>query len=84
MNKKNYYITTQVELVVVVGFCAFSTSAIINSNAFATFSLCLADVSIHAQFHSCWSAFPSSAVTCRWMCRSDLFPTTTMGTQSAP
>ena len=66
------------------GFWAFSTSAIINSNALATFSLCLAEASVQAQFH-CWVRdFPSSAVTCLWMCRSDLFPTTTMGTQSAP
>src|SRR5690606_11421419 len=57
---------------------------IIISKALDTFSSCRADASVHAQFHSCVSARPSSADTCRWMWRSDLLPTTTMGTQSAP
>lgn len=66
------------------GFCAFSTSAIISSNAFCTFSLCRADASVHAQFHLVVRAFPSSWETCRCIWRSDLLPTTTIGTQSAP
>ena len=57
--------TEQLDPEVCVGFWAFSTSAIINSNALVTFSLCLAEVSIQAQFHSCCKALPSSAETFR-------------------
>lgn len=67
------------------GFWDFSTSAIINSNAFDTFSLYRALASVQAHLNSSANALPSSGCTC--LCsglRSLLFPTITSGTHSVP
>lgn len=67
------------------GFWLFSTSAIIKSKAFWTFSLYRALASVQAHLNSAARAFPSSGVT--WRCvglRSHLFPTMTRGTHSVP
>lgn len=67
------------------GFCDFSISAIICSNAFPTFSFNRALASVKLQLNSSANFLPSSAWTWRWSAfRSLLFPTMTNGTQSAP
>lgn len=67
------------------GFCDFSISAIICSNAFPTFLFNRALASVKLQLNSSANFLPSSAWTWRWSAfRSLLFPTMTKGTQSAP
>ena len=67
------------------GFCDFSISAIICSNAFPTLLFNRALASVKLQLNSSASFLPSSAWTWRWSAlRSLLFPTMTKGTQSAP
>ena len=67
------------------GFCDFSTSAIMSSKAFETFSLYRALASVHAHLNSSARALPFSGWTCRCSgLRSLLLPTMTMGTHSVP
>lgn len=67
------------------GFCDFSISAIICSNAFPTLVFNRALASVKLQLNSSANFLPSSACTWRWSAfRSLLFPTMTNGTQSAP
>lgn len=67
------------------GFCNFSISAIICSNAFPTLWFNRALASVKLQLNSSANFLPSSAWTWRWSAfRSLLFPTITRGTQSAP
>ena len=67
------------------GFCDFSISAIICSNAFPTLLFNRALASVKLQLNSSANFLPSSAWTWRWSAfRSLLFPTMTKGTQSAP
>lgn len=67
------------------GFCDFSISAIICSNAFPTLLFNRALASVKLQLNSSANFLPSSAWTWRWSAfRSLLFPTMTNGTQSAP
>ena len=67
------------------GFCDFSISAIICSNAFPTLIFNRALASVKLQLNSSANLLPSSAWTWRWSAfRSLLFPTMTKGTQSAP
>ena len=84
--ERNNYIIEQVRPPVgSLGFCAFSTSAIMSSNALVTFSLYRALASVQAHRNSVPSCFPSSIDTCRCSGRrSLLFPTMTRGTHSAP
>ena len=68
-----------------LGFCDFSISAIICSNAFPTLLFNRALASVKLQLNSSANFLPSSAWTLRWSAlRSLLFPTMTRGTQSAP
>lgn len=67
------------------GFCDFSISATICSNAFPTLVFNRALASVKLQLNSSANFLPSSAWTWRWSAfRSLLFPTMTNGTQSAP